>query len=53
MTLSMYKQVPGAVALAAGGRVCVLSGAGSQFGAGSDISEFAEKRMGEAAAARV
>ena len=54
MTLEMYEQVPSAVAnhLSASHRVCVLAGAGQEaFGAGSDISEFPERRMGAAAAA--
>jgi enoyl-CoA hydratase len=53
MTLDMYAQVPAAVLAASGGRVTVIRGAGSAaFGAGSDISEFAEKRTGKAAASR-
>ena len=55
MTLSMYKDVPSAVSshLNTGARVCVLTGAGdSFFGAGSDISEFPEHRMGSEAAAQ-
>lgn len=53
MTLAMYAAVPGAVAalLAAPDlRVVVLRGAGDDaFGAGSDISEFAQHRTGAAA----
>jgi enoyl-CoA hydratase/carnithine racemase len=51
----MYAAIPGAVAeLTAdqGLRVVILRGAGDQaFGAGSDISEFAVRRVGDAAAA--
>ena len=53
MSLDMYAAVPAAVdAIVATGhvRVVVLRGAGDvAFGAGSDISEFAEKRTGDAA----
>lgn len=53
--LAMYAAIPGAVArlLADPGlRVVVLRGAGDQaFGAGSDISEFARRRIGDDAAA--
>jgi enoyl-CoA hydratase len=53
MSLDMYAAVPEAVRSineAAGVRVVVLRGAGDlAFGAGSDISEFAEKRTGDAA----
>ena len=52
MTLEMYRQVPFAVAAAAGGRVTVLSGGTIAFGAGSDISEFPAQRTGHAAATR-
>jgi enoyl-CoA hydratase len=52
--LAMYAAIPGAVAeLTAdqGLRVVILRGAGDQaFGAGSDISEFAVRRVGDAAA---
>jgi len=53
MSLAMYAAVPDAVAAiltAPGVRVVVLRGEGDvAFGAGSDISEFAEQRIGEAA----
>jgi enoyl-CoA hydratase len=52
MTLSMYSDVPQAVKASCGGRVTVLSGAGSEaFGAGSDITEFPAVRTGVSAAA--
>jgi enoyl-CoA hydratase/carnithine racemase len=51
MTLGMYEKLPEAVAELAGTRVVILSGEGTKaFGAGSDISEFKEKRMGAKAA---
>ena len=50
MDLAMYAAIPGAVAAAIADpqtRVVVLRGAGDEaFGAGSDISEFAERRIG-------
>lgn len=53
MSLDMYAAVPDAVATiraARGVRVVVLRGEGEvAFGAGSDISEFPEKRTGDAA----
>jgi enoyl-CoA hydratase len=54
MALAMYAAVPDAVAAIAADpavRVVVLRGAGEvAFGAGSDISEFATRRVGAAAA---
>jgi enoyl-CoA hydratase/carnithine racemase len=53
MDLAMYAAVPGAVATLLADpalRVVILRGAGDRaFGAGSDISEFREKRTGDAA----
>lgn len=52
-SLSMYEAIPAAVRTLrdAGVRVVVLRGEGdTAFGAGSDIGEFREKRMGAAAA---
>jgi enoyl-CoA hydratase/carnithine racemase len=55
MDLAMYAAVPGAVASLLANpsvRVVILRGAGERaFGAGSDISEFREKRTGDAARA--
>ena len=54
MTLSMYAAVPAAVEEATADpevRVVIVRGAGTvAFGAGSDISEFAERRLGADAA---
>ena len=53
MTLGMYKDVPLAVAEhnSSINRVCVLTGRGKDaFGAGSDITEFPDHRMGAHAA---
>jgi len=50
MNLTMYQQIPAAIAklVNAGIRVMIVHGDGDEaFGAGSDISEFAELRTGE------
>ena len=44
LTLDMYRELPRIAAEANSGRVAILEGSGEHFSAGSDISEFAEKR---------
>jgi enoyl-CoA hydratase/carnithine racemase len=51
MTLGMYQMLPEVVSQLEGSRVVIITGEGTKaFGAGSDISEFKEKRMGAKAA---